>query len=115
AACGPSDADSRSATRPASQRPASAARRAPRSGSRPVQFGIAVRRKPATAAKEKPKTISWTCQMKGARAPGSAACPENDSSQAGTAAADHSAAPRKKGRNAAENTPRIVAPCGGEG
>ena len=90
--------------RPASHSPASAASGAPRSGSRPVQFGIAVRRKPATLARAKPNTISWMCQTNGGNAPGSAAPPEYDSSQAGTATADQRLAARKNGRKPAENT-----------
>jgi hypothetical protein len=45
----------------ASYRPASRASGWPRTGSRPVQFGMAVRRNPATAAITKPNSISWIC------------------------------------------------------
>ena len=45
----------------ASYRPASRASGWPRTGSRPVQFGMAVRRDPATAAITKPNSISWIC------------------------------------------------------
>ena len=46
----PIQADPPSASRPASQMPANAASAQPRNGSRPVQLGTAVSRKPATAA-----------------------------------------------------------------
>ena len=58
-------AESRQAMRPSSHNPASSASGLPLTGSRPVQFGIAVSRKPAIAAITKPNSISWICQASG--------------------------------------------------
>jgi hypothetical protein len=54
-------------TRPNNHNPARSASCAPFTGRRPVQFGIAVSKKPAMAAITKPNSISWTCQASGSR------------------------------------------------
>ena len=54
--------------RPATQTENSNTSGPPCSGSRPVQFGTAVSRKPATTAAIYPNSISWTCQSRGANA-----------------------------------------------
>ena len=53
----------------------------PRSGSRPVQFGMAVNRNPVITAGRKPYSISWTCQSRGMNAETSLNCPMNTGSQ----------------------------------
>ena len=103
AAPAPISPPNRVAARPAAHSSASAASGMPCSGSLPVQFGIAVSRKPATVAAPKPKTISWTCQTAGGSADGSAASPANATSQSGMAIAAQSADARKKGRNPADS------------
>ena len=61
----PITAESRTATRPIAQRRTSVASGPPCKGRRPVQFGIAVSKNPATVAAAKPKIISCACQIDG--------------------------------------------------
>ena len=58
AAIGPIEAAARKPNRPASQKDTNKPNRQPLTGRRPVQFGIAVRIKPAIAAPAKPNSIS---------------------------------------------------------
>jgi len=99
AAQGPISADRPTAARPRAQSPTSSAKPGPRSGSRPVQLGIAVSRKPAITAATKPNSISWACQVAGSKAVGRATTPTRPPSQSATARADHIPAARKNGRN----------------
>ena len=59
---GGTSAETKQAIRPSSHNPARSASGPPLTGRRWVQFGIAVSRKPATAAITKPNSISWICQ-----------------------------------------------------
>ena len=92
-------AETATATRPTSQRPASIPSRQPTIGKRPVQFGTAVSRNPATTASRYPKRNSCACHETGSNAVGSAMCPDNISTQNTIASAAHTAAPKKNGRN----------------
>ena len=84
--------------RAASHSPNRAARGPPAIGSRPVQFGIAVSRKPAIAAPAKPNSISCRCQAKGAKTLGNVTAPPKVAIQKASAATAQNAAPKKNGR-----------------
>ena len=75
AASQPIFADKVMAQRPASQTSTRTARGDPWSGNRPVQFGIAVSRKPVMMAGTKPNSSSWTCQSRGEKAVASDSSP----------------------------------------
>ena len=92
-------AETRPAIRPSSHKPAKLASGSPLTGSRPVQFGIAVNRKPAIAASAKPNSISWMCQVKGSNRLGSTPPLARMVIHSASAAADQTAAARKNGRN----------------
>ena len=85
---------------PAATEPASSASGAPLTGSRPVQFGMAVSRKPAIAAITKPNSISWICQVSGSKRLGRAIPVANMMIHSASAIAAQSPAARKNGRNA---------------
>ena len=78
----PISAEKVTAMRPASHTATSVSNGVPWIGSRPVQFGIAVSRKPVTTAGRKPYSISCTCQSIGPKAVDSASSPLNIGSQA---------------------------------
>ena len=61
AATSPTMPASRTATRPDSQTANRTNNTGPPTGGRPVQFGMAVSRKPATIADPYPKRSSWEC------------------------------------------------------
>ena len=84
--------------RPSSHNPTSTASGAPLTGSRRVQFGMAVSRKPAMAAITKPKSISWICQLSGSNRLGNAVPVTNMTIQSASAVADQMPAARKNGR-----------------
>ena len=92
-------AETRPAIRPSSHKPAKLASGSPLTGSRPVQFGIAVNRKPAIAAIAKPNSISWMCQVKRIEPAGqrAAACEDGDPQRERSRRPE--AAARKNGRN----------------
>jgi hypothetical protein len=85
-------------TRPNNHNPARSASGAPFNGRCPVQFGIAVSRKPAIAAITKPNSISWTCQVSGSNRVGIVLPVANMTIHSNSANADHNPAARKKGR-----------------
>src|SRR5207237_5445774 len=88
----------RQAIRPSSHSPASVASGAPATGGRPVQFGMAVSRKPAIVAITKPNSISWMCQASGSKWLGTLLPVTNMTIQSNRANADHTPAARKNGR-----------------
>ena len=96
--------------RPSSHNPASSASGLPLTGSRPVQFGIAVSRKPAIAAITKPNSISWICQASGSNRLGRVVPVANMTIQTASATADQRPAARKKGRNPWERNAGIARP-----
>jgi hypothetical protein len=100
---GPIVADENTAARPKSHRSTSTASGMPCSGIRPVQFGIAVSRNPATVAAANPKTISCACQRAAGSVLGTVLSPLKKANQSGIARADHSAEAKKNGRNPAES------------
>ena len=104
AAATPMMADVTIAARPEAHNTARANSGTPCKGKRPVQFGMAVNRKPATAAMAKPWIISWACQATGSIPIGSTTRPDTASSQSTIESAAHSAAPRKNGRNPSWNS-----------
>ena len=81
---------------------------APCSGLRPVQFGIAVNRKPAIAAATKPNSISCTCQETGSNAVGNAIVPSKTGSHSSIDSAPQNPAAKKNGRKPWSN---IAAPA----
>lgn len=91
-------AETRQAIRPSIHSPASTASGAPLTGRRPVQFGIAVNRKPATVAITKPNNISWICQLSGSNRLGTAVPVTSMTIHSASAAADHTPAAKKNGR-----------------
>ncbi len=86
------------AIRPTSQTISSASSGAPWSGSRPVQFGIAVKRKPVTTAGVNPNSISCACHTGGAKAFGNVISPKNSGSHSAITIVANSAPQRKNGR-----------------
>ncbi len=103
AAKGPVQAEKATATRPIIQNRTSVPSGQPWSGSRPVQLGMAVRRKPAIAAATNPKISSWKCQAMGSNAVGSAMAPLSVRIQTAMEKQAQRPAARKKGRKPAES------------
>ena len=77
-----SAAASHMAARPAAHAPTMMLSRRPLMGRPPLHVGVAERRNPQTAAKAKPKTISWPCQMTGWKFAGFGAASKKIASQA---------------------------------
>ena len=98
AAQAPSTAEMATASRPASQSDTSPSKGPPCSGSRPVQFGTAVNRKPAMAATAKPNSISCACHVSGVKAVGIAKTPAISASQSPRPSTAESPARKKNGR-----------------
>ncbi len=98
AATGPIIPPMNTATRPASQIANSSISGRPRTGSRPVQFGIAVSRKPAMTAPTKPNSISCRCQERGSNALGKETSPSSAKTQSVNATIAQAAPPKKNGR-----------------
>ncbi len=95
------NAENRQTRRPSAHNATSTASGVPATGGRLVQLGIAVSRKPPTAAITKPNSISWMCQVSGSKLLGNAASPENSGSHAAIDSTAHAAVARKNGRNPA--------------
>jgi hypothetical protein len=89
--------ETRQTIRPSSHNPTSIANSPPLTGSRPVQLGIAVNRKPAMAAMTKPNNISWMCQASGSNRLGISIPAVSMMIHSASAAADQSPAAIKKG------------------
>ena len=100
----PTIAEAAIAARPQAHAAARPNNGAPCRGKRPLQLGMAVSRKPATAAMAKPCTISWACQASGSIAIGSSMRPVSRRSHSSIDSAAHTAAPRKNGRNPSWNS-----------
>ena len=94
----PISAETATAILPASQRRTRPPSGAPCSGSRPVQLGMAVSRKPQTAAPTKPNSISWACQASGSKAVARTGMPAAAGSHSSMDSTPQSAAAKKNGR-----------------
>jgi hypothetical protein len=91
-------AETRQAIRPIAHRVTSSASGKPRTGSRPVQLGTAVSRKPAAAAITNPNSISWTCHVRASKRVGSVSLPKYIDSHSASEIAAQLPAAKNMGR-----------------